>query len=124
MRIVWGPIDCWPNVGGALGSKIYAYPEHALVLLAARIVGHPVRWSSSRREAYLSDTQGRGHQTEASIALDQDYRFLALSVKPTVDLGAYLSQLTPLTATAAPGCSLFQPLARILSSAPINQGFG
>jgi carbon-monoxide dehydrogenase large subunit len=88
-----------PNVGGAFGSKIYAYPEHALVLLGAQTVGRPVRWIASRREAYLSDTQGRGHRTVASIALDADYRFLALAVKPTVDLGAYLSQLTPLTAT-------------------------
>jgi len=88
-----------PNVGGAFGSKIYAYPEHALVLLAARAIGRPVRWTSGRREAFLSDTQGRGHTTEAAIALDKDGRFLALSVKPTVDLGAYLSQIAPLTAT-------------------------
>ena len=88
-----------PNVGGAFGSKIYAYPEHVLVLVAARLLGRPVRWTSGRREAILSDTQGRGHVTQAALALDAGGRFLALSVKPTVDLGAYLSQLTPLTAT-------------------------
>jgi carbon-monoxide dehydrogenase large subunit len=49
-----------PNVGGAFGSKIYAYPEHALVLHAARLLGRPVRWTSTRREALLTDTQGRG----------------------------------------------------------------
>jgi aerobic carbon-monoxide dehydrogenase large subunit len=88
-----------PYVGGAFGSKIYAYPEHALVLLAARMVGRPVRWTSTRAEAFLSDTQGRGHTTEAALALDKQGRFLALSVRPTVDLGAYFSQLTPITAT-------------------------
>jgi aerobic carbon-monoxide dehydrogenase large subunit len=88
-----------PYVGGAFGSKIYAYPEHALVLLAARAVGRPVRWAATRTEAFLSDTQGRGHTTEAALALDADYRFLALSVRPTVDLGAYFSQLTPVVAT-------------------------
>ncbi len=88
-----------PYLGGAFGSKIYAYPEHALVLLAARMVGRPVRWTATRREAFLSDTQGRGHTTEAAMALDEDGRFLALSVHPTVDIGAYFSQLTPITAT-------------------------
>jgi len=88
-----------PNVGGGFGSKIFAYPEHALVLLAARAVGRPVRWTASRREAFLSDTQGRSHRTKAAIAIDRDGSFLALSVHPTVDLGAYLSQYAPLTAT-------------------------
>jgi carbon-monoxide dehydrogenase large subunit len=88
-----------PYVGGAFGSKIYAYPEHALVLLAARVLGRPVRWTATRSEAFLSDTQGRGHTTEAALALDEQGRFLALSVSPTVDLGAYFSQLTPLVAT-------------------------
>ena len=88
-----------PYVGGAFGSKIYAYPEHALVLLAARALGRPVRWTSTRAEAFMSDTQGRGHTTEAALALDKEGRFLALSVNPTVDLGAYFSQLTPLVAT-------------------------
>jgi len=88
-----------PNVGGSFGSKIYAYPEHALVLLAARALGRPVRWAATRTEAFLSDTQGRGHKTEAALALDKDGRFLALSVRPTVDLGAYLSQLAPVVAT-------------------------
>ena len=88
-----------PDVGGAFGSKIYAYPEHALVLHAACLLGRPVRWTSTRREALQSDTQGRGHTTRACLALDADGRFLALQVEPTVDLGAYLSQLTPLTAT-------------------------
>ena len=81
------------------GAKIYAYPEHALVLLASRAVGRPVRWAATRAEAVLSDTQGRGNDTEAALALDQDGRFLALSVRPTVDVGAYFSQLTPLVAT-------------------------
>jgi aerobic carbon-monoxide dehydrogenase large subunit len=88
-----------PYLGGAFGSKIYAYPEHALVLLAARIVGRPVRWTSTRDEAFLSDTQGRGHTTEAALGLDENGRFLALSVRPTVDLGAYFSKLTPISAT-------------------------
>jgi len=89
-----------PNVGGGFGSKIFAYPEQALVLWAARALGRPVKWCASRREAFLSDTQGRDHVTDAALALDPDGRFLAFSVDTTVRLGAYLSQYTPFVATA------------------------
>lgn len=88
-----------PDVGGGFGSKIYAYPEQALVLLAARALGRPVRWTSGRREAFVSDTQGRSRSVKAAIALDKGGRFLALSADYVADLGAYLSQYAPLTAT-------------------------
>jgi carbon-monoxide dehydrogenase large subunit len=90
-----------PDVGGGFGSRIFAYPEHALVLWAARALGRPVSWCANRSESFLSDTQGRGRVTEAALALDADGRFLALRVKDTADLGAYLSQYGPYTAA---GC--------------------
>jgi aerobic carbon-monoxide dehydrogenase large subunit len=88
-----------PHVGGGFGTKIFAYPEHALVLAAARVTGRPVRWTSTRSEALVSDTQARDHRTDAELALDGEGRFLALRVRVTVDLGAYLSQYAPLVAT-------------------------
>ena len=90
-----------PNVGGGFGSKIYAYPEYALVLWAARQLGKPVQWCASRAEAFVSDTQARDHDTEATLALDADGSFLAVRVHITVNLGAYLSQYSPFVAT---GC--------------------
>jgi aerobic carbon-monoxide dehydrogenase large subunit len=90
-----------PDVGGGFGSRIFAYPEHALVLWAARALGRPVRRCASRSESFLSDTQGRGRVTEAALALDADGGFLALRVNDTADLGAYLSQYGPYTAA---GC--------------------
>src|ERR1700755_3172530 len=47
------------------------------------------------------DTQDRGRVTEAALALDADGGFLALRVKDTADLGAYLAQYGPYTAA---GC--------------------
>ncbi len=88
-----------PNVGGGFGTKIFAYPEQALVLVAARLLGRPVRWTATRTEAFQSDTQARDHSTEAALALDADGRFLALEVRIEANLGAYLSQYAPLTAT-------------------------
>ncbi|MFG1400227.1 xanthine dehydrogenase family protein molybdopterin-binding subunit [Roseixanthobacter pseudopolyaromaticivorans] len=88
-----------PHVGGGFGSKIFTYPEYALVLAAARATGRPVRWTCSRAEAFLSDIQARDHRTQAELALDAEGHFLAIRVHITVDMGACLSQYTPLTAT-------------------------
>ncbi|MCP5155395.1 MAG: xanthine dehydrogenase family protein molybdopterin-binding subunit [Ectothiorhodospiraceae bacterium] len=90
-----------PDVGGSFGMKIYPYPEQALVLHAARDLGRPVRWSSDRGEAFLSDAHGRGHVATASIALDRDGRFLAARADIRADLGAYLSTLGPMIPTEA-----------------------
>jgi aerobic carbon-monoxide dehydrogenase large subunit len=88
-----------PHVGGGFGPKIFAYPEQALVLAAARVTGRSVRWTSTRAEALVSDTQARDHRTDAELAIDGDGRFLAIRVRITADLGAYLSQYAPLVAT-------------------------
>jgi aerobic carbon-monoxide dehydrogenase large subunit len=54
-----------PHVGGGFGPKIFAHPEQALVLVAARFIGRPVRWTSTRSEAFVSDIQARDHRTHA-----------------------------------------------------------
>ena len=58
-----------------------------------------MRSASTRSEAFLADTQGRGFTSEAELALDKDFRFLALSVRHTFDIGAYFSNITPASAT-------------------------
>jgi carbon-monoxide dehydrogenase large subunit len=47
----------------------------------------------------VSDIQARDHRTRAELAIDGDGRFLAIRVRATVNLGAYLSQYAPLVAT-------------------------
>ncbi|MDA8229828.1 MAG: xanthine dehydrogenase family protein molybdopterin-binding subunit [Magnetospirillum sp.] len=81
-----------PDVGGGFGLKIAPFPEHALVLAAARRLGRPVKWIATRRESFLSDTHGRAHASHAELALDRDGRFLALRVSTLANMGAYLSQ--------------------------------
>ena len=88
-----------PDVGGGFGSKIPHYAEEALVSWSARKVGRPVKWTAERVESFLSDTHGRDHATEAELALDKDGKFLALRVKTTANLGAYLSTFGPLIPT-------------------------
>jgi aerobic carbon-monoxide dehydrogenase large subunit len=79
-----------PDVGGGFGAKNFIYPEHALILWAARRVGRPVKWIATRSEVFLSDHQARDHQAQATLALDANGRFLALRVKSAANVGAYL----------------------------------
>lgn len=84
-----------PDVGGGFGMKIYHYSEEALVLIAARRVKRPVRWTASRSEAFLTDTYARDHVTKVTLALDGDGTFLALKVETIANMGAYLSTFAP-----------------------------
>jgi carbon-monoxide dehydrogenase large subunit len=80
-----------PDVGGGFGSKIYLYGEDVVVTWAAKKLNRSVKWTSDRSEAYVSDAHGRDHVTTAELALDKDGKFLALRVRTTANLGAYLS---------------------------------
>ena len=77
------------DVGGSFGMKSAIYNEVALVLLASKLIGRPVKWTSTRSEAFLSDAQARDHVTEAELGLDAEGRFLAFRVRTTAAVGAY-----------------------------------
>lgn len=80
-----------PDVGGGFGSKIFIYPEEVVCLWAARKVKRPVKWTSDRTEAFLTDAHGRDHITHAELALDADGKITALRAKTIANLGAYMS---------------------------------
>ncbi|HYE89906.1 MAG TPA: molybdopterin cofactor-binding domain-containing protein, partial [Terriglobales bacterium] len=88
-----------PDVGGGFGSKIFLYNEEVVCSWASRQIKRPIRWTSTRREAYLTDAQGRDHITEAELALSKDGKMLGLRVKTTANLGAYLSTFAPAVPT-------------------------
>jgi carbon-monoxide dehydrogenase large subunit len=79
------------DVGGGFGSKIYLYGEDVVVTWASKQLGRPVKWTADRSESYVSDAHGRDHHTLAELALDKDGKFLAMRVKTTANVGAYLS---------------------------------
>jgi carbon-monoxide dehydrogenase large subunit len=79
------------DVGGAFGAKGWAHLEHRIVLWLARKLGRPVKWLCDRSEAQLADDHARDVVSEAELALDGDHRFLALRVRNTSALGAYVS---------------------------------
>jgi len=79
------------NVGGGFGMKTQPYPEYPALLHAARALGVPVKWTATRSESFLSDNQGRDGVIDATLALDAEYRFLALKAEVLANMGAYLS---------------------------------
>ena len=79
-----------PDIGGSFGMKSAIYNEVPLVLLASKIIRRPVKWMSTRSEAFLSDAQARDNVTEAELAVDKDGTFLAFRVHSWVNAGAYL----------------------------------
>ena len=87
-----------PEVGGGFGSKIYHYPDEAVVAWCSMQLGRPVKWQATRSEGYVTDCHGRDHVTEGAIALDEDGNITALRVETHAGLGAFLSQF----ATATP----------------------
>lgn len=89
------------DVGGGFGMKLFVYPEHVMVLFAARALGRPVKWTSDRTEAFLSDTHGRDNITTGELALDAEGRFLALRTRTLANMGAYLSTFGPFIPTGA-----------------------
>ncbi|MEH7826981.1 xanthine dehydrogenase family protein molybdopterin-binding subunit [Gemmobacter denitrificans] len=84
-----------PDVGGGFGSKIYHYAEEAFVTFAAKTLGRPVKWTSSRSEAFISDAQGRDHVTRIELALDAANNFTAVRTETYANMGAYLSTFAP-----------------------------
>src|SRR6185436_16071412 len=80
-----------PDVGGGFGSKIYLYAEETVCVWASKLVGRPIKWTAERTESFLSDAHGRDHYSHAALALDKDGKFLALRVKTSASMGAYLS---------------------------------
>ena len=78
------------DVGGAFGLKTGPYPEYVAQLVAAKKLKRPIHWMSGRSEAFLSDNQARDLHSEAELALDGQGRFLALRIRNTANLGAYV----------------------------------
>jgi len=80
-----------PDVGGGFGTKGKHYPEEIVLAWAARKLRRPLKWVSTRGEAFVSDYQARDHYTRAELALGADGKFLGLRVSTLAAIGADVS---------------------------------
>jgi carbon-monoxide dehydrogenase large subunit len=103
------------EVGGSFGMRSGVYPELVLVLWAAKRLGRPVKWTSDRREGFVTDEHGRDNVSTAELALDADGKFLALRVGIGLNVGAYL---TP--RSAGPGTNNVGGVAGVYTTPAIH----
>ena len=88
-------MSCVQMFGGGFGCKVGYYADETLCAWAAVRVVRPVRLVLTRREDFLTTTQGRGQVNEVEAAVDEDGTVRALRCWTLADLGAYLETLTP-----------------------------
>jgi carbon-monoxide dehydrogenase large subunit len=81
-----------PDVGGGFGMKVMTYPEYVPLAQAARMLARPVRWTSDRGEAMLSDNGGRDLVALAELGFDAGHRITAYRCTVRSNMGAYNSQ--------------------------------
>ena len=84
------------DVGGNFGPRNSFYPEFALIPWAARRLRRPVKWTCTRREAFLTDYQARDLLSAMELALDAEGGFLALRGVNTSNVGAHAVTFVPL----------------------------
>src|ERR1700719_4387694 len=87
------------DVGGGFGTKGWQYPEHRLVLLAAKKLRRPVKWTCERSEAIQADEHARDNVSDAELGLDMNGKFIGLRVRTSANVGAYISSERNLLAT-------------------------
>lgn len=85
-----------PDVGGGFGPRNNLYPEQLAVTWAAKRLGHPVKWTGDRSEAFVSDYQGRDSVMRAALAFDAEARILGYEVELIGNVGAYTVSFVPM----------------------------
>src|SRR5919204_6764325 len=78
-----------PDLAGGFGTKASGYAEDALITIAARVLGRPVKWIEDRREHMMGAAHAR-HQTHTiRVGARRDGTIVGLADRIWLDLGAY-----------------------------------
>lgn len=98
-----------PDVGGAFGIKMQAFPEELIAAFLARELGRPVKWTQDRMENLQASVHARDVVVDAELAAHADGTLAGMRARALCDVGAYSSfplscALEPHTvASALPG---------------------
>jgi carbon-monoxide dehydrogenase large subunit len=110
-----------PDVGGGFGPRSCVNPDQLAVLWAARRAGCPVKWTSTRNEAFLSDYMGRDEIIRSAIAFDQDGRILAIDNEIIGNIGAHTVSYVPLSNGTRVMTTVYHvPMATVLLTAALT----
>ncbi|MFT4505819.1 xanthine dehydrogenase family protein molybdopterin-binding subunit [Caballeronia sp. 15711] len=86
-----------PDTGGGFGPRSFVYVEQIAVVWAARHVRRPVKWTSDRSEAFLSDYQGRDQIIRSAIGFSKEGRILAIDNEWIGNVGAHTVSYVPMS---------------------------
>jgi 2-furoyl-CoA dehydrogenase large subunit len=89
------------DIGGSFGIKSAMYPYIALISLAARGTGVPVKWIEDRREHLLASSSGTDRVAYRELAARSDGTVLGMRYRWLDNVGGYIR-------SPEPGCS-FRP---------------
>jgi aerobic carbon-monoxide dehydrogenase large subunit len=92
LELPFAQVECIaPDVGGGFGVKImHPWPEEVLVPWAARLLGHPVKYTEDRHEHFIAANHERAQVHWVEVGFDDDGRILGLDVRFLHDHGAYI----------------------------------
>src|SRR5256886_1231891 len=90
-----------PDIGGSFGIKTSIYPYLALIALASKHAGVPVKWIEDRREHLLASSSGTDRVAYREVAAKTDGTILGMRFKWLDNVGGYIR-------SPEPGCS-FRP---------------
>jgi 2-furoyl-CoA dehydrogenase large subunit len=85
------------DIGGSFGIKSAVYPYIALMALASKHAGRPVRWTEDRLEHLQASSSGSDRLMTFSAAVDDHGVVSALRVDLIDNVGAYLRPPEPST---------------------------
>ncbi|WP_425303650.1 xanthine dehydrogenase family protein molybdopterin-binding subunit [Nocardia wallacei] len=77
------------DTGGGFGLKQLPLREDMCVLLAARKLGHAVKWIEDRQENLMASGMSRHEKADVAMAFDADGAILAASIAHVQNAGAY-----------------------------------
>ncbi len=80
-----------PDVGGAFGMKLSAYPDEMAVAAIAILLGQPVKFIADRLESFVSDVHAREARVSGRLAVDADGRLRGMDISVLHGMGAYSS---------------------------------
>ena len=78
-----------PDVGGGFGSRGHVGPEYVMLAWAGKRLGRPVKWTSTRTEAFISDWQGRDMKMNGEMGLNKDGSITAYKLQVLINIGAH-----------------------------------
>jgi 2-furoyl-CoA dehydrogenase large subunit len=85
------------DIGGSFGIKSAVYPYIALMAVASKYAGRPVRWTEDRLEHLLASSSGSDRVMNFHAAVDDHGVISALKVDLIDNVGAYLRPPEPST---------------------------